>query len=427
MMADRRVNILLVDDRPENLLALEAILEPLGQVLISAHSGEEALKCVLQHDLAVILLDVQMPEMNGFDAAQIIKSREKSRYIPIIFLSAISKEDSYVFKGYSMGAVDYVFKPFNPDVLRSKVAVFVDLYLKQEQLKEQAELLAESERRELELQHRAELLESEAKSAAQLAELNNQLHNRQLELEQAMGVRNRFYASMSHELRTPINAVIGYSTLLIDNIYGPLNEKQHEGLQRTLKAARHLLELVNDVLDLSKIEAGKIDLALQSVNIYGLIEDLFVTVRPLADEHGSQLSFEHPPEPLTITTDPRRVRQILLNLLSNAIKFGRRQPIKVECVPTESGGVSISVIDKGEGISDGDKARVFEEFVQVSPTQQPGTGLGLPISRRLAKLLDGSLEMESALGEGSIFRLTLPSEAAPRSMDLGEFSAATAA
>ena len=421
------VKILLVDDRAENLLALEAILEPLGQLLVSAHSGEEALKCVLQHEFAVILLDVQMPEMNGFDVAQIIKSREKSRFIPIIFLSAINKEDSYVFKGYSMGAVDYVFKPFNPDVLRSKVAVFVDLYLKQEQLKDQAELLAESERRELELQHRAELLESEAKSAAQLAELNSQLHNRQMELEQAMGVRNRFYASMSHELRTPINAVIGYSTLLIDNIYGPLNEKQREGLQRTLKAARHLLELVNDVLDLSKIEAGKIELALQPVNIELLIDDLFVTVRPLADEHGSQLSFEHPGEPPTITTDPRRIRQILLNLLSNAIKFGRRKPIKVQAIPTERGGVVISVIDHGEGISEEDKARVFEEFVQVSPTQQPGTGLGLPISRRLATLLDGSLEMESVLGEGSTFRLILPREATPRTFDVDEFSTATAA
>ena len=426
-MSEGAVKILLVDDRPENLLALEAILEPLGQSLICAHSGEEALKCVLQHDLAVILLDVQMPEMNGFDVAQIIKSREKSRYIPIIFLSAINKEDSYVFKGYSMGAVDYVFKPFNPDVLRSKVAVFVDLFLKQEQIKEQSELLAESERRELELQHRAELLESEAKSAAQLAELNNQLHSRQMELEQAMGVRNRFYASMSHELRTPINAVIGYSTLLIDNIYGPLNDKQREGLQRTLKAARHLLELVNDVLDLSKIEAGKIELAVQPVNVAALIEDLFVTVRPLADEHGSQLSFEHPQEQLTINTDPRRVRQILLNLLSNAIKFGKRKPIKVQTKPTESGGVSISVIDSGEGISEEDKARVFEEFVQVSPTHQPGTGLGLPISRRLASLLDGSLEMESVLGEGSVFRLVLPREGTPRTVDADEFSTATAA
>ncbi|HEX2724140.1 MAG TPA: hybrid sensor histidine kinase/response regulator [Gemmatimonadaceae bacterium] len=420
MTEDRRVELLLVDDRPENLLALEAILEPLGQKLICAHSGEEALKCVLKYDFACILLDVQMPDMNGFDAAQIIKSREKSRYIPIIFLSAINKEDAYVFKGYSMGAVDYVFKPFNPDVLRSKVAVFVDLYLKQQQIREQAEMLAESQRRELELQHRAELLESEARSAAQLTELNTQLKERQNELEQAMGVRNRFYASMSHELRTPINAVIGYSTLMIDNIYGPLNEKQREGLQRTLRAARHLLELVNDVLDLSKIEAGKIELALQSVNIPSLIEDLFVTVRPLADEHGTSLSFKRPEAQVAIVTDPRRVRQILLNLLSNAIKFGMQKPIEVTCDRTDDGGVRIFVKDEGEGISEEDQSRIFEEFVQVSPTQQLGTGLGLPISRRLATLLDGSLEVESTPGKGSVFTLTLPPEGKPRMYDTEE-------
>jgi signal transduction histidine kinase len=417
MTEDRRVKLLLVDDRPENLLALQAILEPLGQILVLAHSGEEALKCVLQHDFACILLDVQMPAMNGFDVAQIIKSREKSRYIPIIFLSAISKEDAYVFKGYSMGAVDYVFKPFNPDVLRSKVAVFVDLYLKQQQIVEQAEMLADSQRREMELEHRAELLETEAKSAAQLTALNKQLQERQAELEQAMGVRNRFYASMSHELRTPINAVIGYSTLMIDNIYGPLNEKQREGLQRTLRAARHLLELVNDVLDLSKIEAGKIELAMQPVNSENLIDDLFVTVRPLADEHGTQLTFERPEQPVSIVTDPRRVRQILLNLLSNAIKFGLQRPIVVTCKPTPEGGIAIAVSDHGEGISGNDLARIFEEFVQVSPTQQIGTGLGLPISRRLATLLDGSLEVTSTPGEGSVFTLTLPPEGTPLAVD----------
>ena len=422
-MEDQRVSLLLVDDRPENLLALQAILEPLGQKLVLAHSGDEALKCVLQHDFACILLDVQMPEMNGFDVAQIIKSREKSRYIPIIFLSAINKEDSYVFKGYSMGAVDYVFKPFNPDVLRSKVAVFVDLYLKQQQIMEQAEMLADSQRREMELSHRAELYEAEAKSAAQLSELNKQLQERQAELEQAMGVRNRFYASMSHELRTPINAVIGYSTLMIDNIYGPLNEKQREGLQRTLRAARHLLELVNDVLDLSKIEAGKIELSMQPVNIATLIDDLFVTVRPLADEHGSKLTFNHPAEPMTVVTDPRRVRQILLNLLSNAIKFGLHRPINVSTARTESGGIAISVVDQGEGISFEDQSRIFEEFVQVSPTQQLGTGLGLPISRRLAGLLDGSLAVESTPGKGSTFTLTLPAEGTARPVESEEFPA----
>ncbi len=427
MTEDRRVKLLMVDDRPENLLALEAILEPLGQTLISAQSGEDALKSVLQHEFACILLDVQMPAMNGFDVAQIIKSRERSRYIPIIFLSAINKEDSYVFKGYSMGAVDYVFKPFNPDVLRSKVAVFVDLYLKQQQIREQGELLADSQRRELELQHRAELLESEARSAAQLTELNAKLKERQKELEQAMGVRNRFYASMSHELRTPINAVIGYSTLMIDNIYGPLNEKQREGLQRTLRAARHLLELVNDVLDLSKIEAGKIELALQPVNIATLIEDLFVTVRPLADENETELSVEVVPQPVTIVTDPRRVRQILLNLLSNAIKFGSHKPINVSFEQIEDGGVSISVRDHGEGISEENQTRIFEEFVQVSPTQQMGTGLGLPISRRLAILLDGSLDVESTPGVGSIFTLKLPRESRPRLYDEEENETAPAA
>jgi signal transduction histidine kinase len=423
MTEDRRVDLLLVDDRAENLLALQAILEPLGQLLVLAHSGEEALKCVLQHDFACILLDVQMPDMNGFDTAQIIKSRERSRYIPIIFLSAINKEDSYVFKGYSMGAVDYVFKPFNPDVLRSKVAVFVDLYLKQQQIMEQAEMLADSQRREMELEHRAELLEAEAKSAEQLTALNKQLKERQEELEQAMGVRNRFYASMSHEIRTPINAVIGYSTLLIDNIYGPLNEKQREGLQRTLRAARHLLELVNDVLDLSKIEAGKIELSMQPVNIANLIDDLFVTVRPLADEHGTELTFERPDEAITVVTDPRRVRQILLNLLSNAIKFGLQKPILVTCTRTADGGTAIAVVDQGEGISEEDQARIFEEFVQVSPSQQMGTGLGLPISRRLAALLDGSLDVKSESGAGSVFTLLLPAEGTLRVVNPVDFPA----
>ncbi len=425
-MSDR-VKLLLVDDRPENLLALEAILEPLGQELVRADSGPEALRKVLATDFAAILLDVQMPGMNGFEVAEIIKSRERSRTIPIIFLSAINKEDAYVFKGYSMGAVDYVFKPFNPDVLRSKVAVFVDLYLKQREIQRQGELLRESQKRELELEHRTSLLEAEARAAAKLSQMNEELHRRQLALEQAMGARNRFYASMSHELRTPINAVIGYSTLMLDNIYGPLNAKQKEGLQRTLKAARHLLELVNDVLDLSKIEAGKIELALQPVMWPSLIEDLFITVRPLADEYGSTLTLEMEGEPFSIVSDPRRVRQILLNLLSNAIKFGEGKPIKVSCQRTGSGGVQIEVSDQGVGIAEEDVVRIFEEFVQVSESKQPGTGLGLPISRRLAQLLDGSLTVHSSLGTGSTFRLTLPASLEDDLAPASELSAATAA
>ena len=424
---DERVNILLVDDRPENLLALEAILEPLSQNLVRANSGPDALKRVLEMDFATILLDVQMPEMNGFEVAEIIKSRERSRTIPIIFLSAINKEEAYVFKGYSMGAVDYVFKPFNPDVLRMKVAVFVDLFIKQREVSRQAELLRQAEKRELELEHRTSMLEAEARSAAKLAQMNDELHRRQVALEQAMGARNRFYASMSHELRTPINAVIGYSTLMLDGIYGPLNAKQKEGLQRTLKAARHLLELVNDVLDLSKIEAGKIELSIQPVMFPALIEDLFVTVRPLADEYGSTLALEMQNEPFNIVSDPRRVRQILINLLSNAIKFGEGKPISVRCKQNDPGGVEIEVVDQGVGIAQEDIPRIFEEFVQVSESKQPGTGLGLPISRRLAQLLDGSLTVCSTPGEGSTFRLTLPPSLEDDLAVEPELSAATVA
>ena len=544
--AEPRGRVLMVDDRPENLMALEAILEPLGHELVRASSGEEALRQVLLQDFAVILLDVQMPGMNGFETAQLIKSRERSRLTPIIFLTAISKDEAFVYTGYSVGAVDYMSKPFNPDVLRSKVAVFVDLHLKTEQLKVQEQRLRESELRALELQHQSQLSASEARLAeivgsameaivtfdaegritlfnaaaartfgiseeealgrefgsfltvelrgapleslcahaaersarvrdgtepgvpeehsllgvrasgetfpleasvsclelegdriytvigrdvserkraeaemrrqaehltrtsAELKSLNAQLQARQRELENAMASRSRFYASMSHELRTPINAILGYSALLLDGIYGPLSEEQSRGIERANHAARHLLELVNDILDLSKIEAGKVDLEIHPATFPALVQDLFVTVRPLADEHGSELTLREEGE-ATITTDPRRVRQILLNLLSNAIKFGEGKPITVRSRPCEDEGIEVEVRDHGRGIDPDDLDRIFDEFVQLShPDQQLGTGLGLPISRRLAVLLGGSLTVESTVGEGSTFRLRLP-------------------
>jgi PAS domain S-box-containing protein len=257
------------------------------------------------------------------------------------------------------------------------------------------------------LRHQAESL---AETTAELKAANDELSIRQSDLERAMTSRSRFYASMSHELRTPINAVLGYSTLLLERIYGPLNDKQAEGIERTQRAARHLLELVNDVLDLSKIEAGKIDLRLQPVAFPALIEDLFVTVQPLAAAHDCTLDLG-PECEYSVITDPRRVRQILLNLLSNAIKFGAGKPIEVRCVEQLGGGITIEVSDHGPGIPPQDTERIFHEFVQLGKTQlQDGTGLGLPISRRLAELLHGSLTVTSIIGQGSTFRLSLPAE-----------------
>lgn len=542
----RAASILMVDDRVENLVALEAVLQPLGHTLVRALSGEEALRSLLRRDFAVILLDVQMPGMNGFETASIIKARERSRHTPIIFLTAISKEEEYVFEGYSAGAVDYIFKPFNPEILRSKVSVFVDLYAKGQQIREQNELLRKSERREIELLHRTRLLESEAKyaqivdsatdsiitlsddqritlfnaaaeqtfgvpraeaigetidrfihlpgsgglpgasvdepkpengkaeagegristtieavgrrtdgetfpveytaSTLQLQEgriatliirdisarreaeeqlrtqkeslentmeelrtLNEELSDRTAELERAMGARSRFYASMSHELRTPINAILGYTALLLDNIYGPLNEKQVSSIRRTNLAGTHLLELVNDILDLSKIEAGKLELQFESVEFPMLVRDLFVTVAPFAESHSVELSFDSSEPTWSMVTDPRKIRQIALNLLSNAIKFGAGNPVEVSCVRGEDDGLILDVRDHGPGIQEEDLERIFEEFVQLDESpDDPGTGLGLPISRRLAELLGGSLTVTSTPGEGSLFRLEVP-------------------
>jgi PAS domain S-box-containing protein len=230
------------------------------------------------------------------------------------------------------------------------------------------------------------------------------------EREKALAVRTRFYAAMSHELRTPINAVLGYTDLILAGAYGELNEKQTGGIERTSRAARHLLELVNDVLDLSKLEAGKLEVELEAVEMPALIEDLFATVRPLAEARGSELVLDGEGWRRAIATDPRRVRQILLNLLSNAIKFGGGHPVRVIARQADDGGAVVEVIDRGDGIAPENLGRIFEEFVQVGE-EKGGTGLGLPISKRFAELLGGRLEVESALGEGSTFRLVLPKSA----------------
>jgi PAS domain S-box-containing protein len=229
------------------------------------------------------------------------------------------------------------------------------------------------------------------------------------EREAAVASRSRFYAAMSHELRTPINAILGYNDLILSSVYGPLSPEQTGALERAQRAARHLLDLVNDVLDVSKLEAGKMEVAPESFSLAELVRDLFSTLRPLAEERGSELRLRAAPEAESpVVSDPRRVRQILLNLVGNALKFGGGRPVEVRCAADAGGGVAVEVADRGEGIAPEDLERVFEEFVQLPGASVGGTGLGLPISRRLAELLGGRLEAESQRGEGSVFRLVLP-------------------
>jgi PAS domain S-box-containing protein len=263
--------------------------------------------------------------------------------------------------------------------------------------------LTEVRRAQAELEAQAAELEEQA---AELEVLNDELQTRTRELEDAMCARSRFYAAMSHELRTPINAIIGYNSLILDEILGPLAERQKQGLQRSQRAAHHLLELVNDVLDLAKIEAGRIELQGAPTELPAFLEEILDTVRSLADQHGSTLLLEGDEGTHTVVSDPRRVRQILLNLLSNAIKFGEGKPIRVAWERTPDGGVEVHVHDRGRGIAPEHLQRIFHEFEQVEPGT--GTGLGLPISLRLAQLLGGSLRVASRPGEGSTFTLSLP-------------------
>jgi signal transduction histidine kinase len=251
----------------------------------------------------------------------------------------------------------------------------------------------------------------------QLLTTNQQLERRSRELQLALSARNRFYAAMSHELRTPINAVMGYNDLLLAEVWGPLNEQQELAVERSQRAARHLRELVNDVLDISRLESGRAEVQTEEVRLSELVRDVFDTLRPLTESTRTELHLVPGDAVPPVHTDPRRVRQILMNLLSNAIKFGEGSPVMVRLDRGRTGGVVIEVTDGGPGIPDEDHARIWDEFVQLdrgdnlaSPAAE-GTGLGLPIARRLASVLGGTLDVSSTVGVGTTFRLVLPQSA----------------
>jgi PAS domain S-box-containing protein len=562
----KRASILLVDDRPENLLALEGILEPLGQNLVRANSGAEALKCLLRDEFAVILMDVQMPGMDGFETATLIKQREKSRHIPIIFVTAISKEEHYVFRGYSSGAVDYIFKPFNPEILKSKVAVFIELHRKTEKIRSQAAQLRENERLEkerqlaelergLERRHLAELAASESRLSQFKATLDatsdgvfifdattleftylnqgaqNQLgfgpdevlkmrapqidarhdevsYRRQLEpllagkvpsltfetehrrkdesllpvevslqfisppgeegrfvaivrdvterkrfertlisakeeAERANRAKSEFISSVSHELRTPLNAIIGFSKLLLNPRVGELNDDQEQYVRDVVQSGEHLLALINDILDLSKIEAGKLSLETAPLCLVEILEQSQMIVREKASEKRLSLATDFSPEVRAlgpVLADERKLKQILYNLLSNAVKFTgdggsvtlsaaceeivadrRRTPMRrngqrhaerhPERRSSQKASIIISVRDTGVGIAPEHQKRIFGAFEQVDSShtrRQQGTGLGLALTKRLVELHGGRLWVESEPGVGSTFSFSLP-------------------
>lgn len=365
--SSEHLKILIVDDDEVDRMAVRRALRVAGveSTVREASDVASALALLREQEFDCAFLDYQLP---GGDGIRVLReSRQEGIETPVVMLTGQENTQTAV-ELMKAGASDYL----------SKNALT------------------------------PERLERSLRHVTRLARAQAQTRRAEAERERATEARSRFFAAMSHELRTPINAIVGYNELILDGIFGPLAEKQEVSLRRAQQAARHLLELVNDVLDLAKIEAGRVEVQPEPVNIVELIQDLFATVRPLAEEHGSDLQLIHDGCDKPIITDPRRVRQILLNLLSNALKFGQQNPVRVHCTPNDDAGLIVEVEDHGAGIAPEDQERIFEEFVQLSPDRQGGTGLGLPISRSLAELLGGSLQVESTAGEGSVFRLTLP-------------------
>ena len=508
-----RVNVLLVDDRPENLLALEAILNSPSYNLVQASSGTEALRCLLNQDFAVILLDVQMPGMDGFETATLIRSRDRSRSTPIIFITAFSSNDTHVFKGYSLGAVDYLFKPVKPEILTSKVQVFVELFQKTVEVKQQAtqlaavnselskseerfrtlcacsplgiyvadvegrctyinprcqaicgltleESLAEVWQREVHPEDRERVVadwlawikESQEYSnefrlagsetvrwihvqsspmfsdlgklighvgtvrditdRKQAEEERGRLIREQVarqEAERANQMKDEFLAILSHELRTPLNAILGWSRLLrVKKFDEETIDKALETIERNAKSQAQLIE---DILDVSRILRGKLNLNKHPIRLESVIELAIDSLQPLAEEKSIVLELTSSPNVGEVIGDFDRLQQIVWNLLSNAIKFTPEEgkvEVRLESVGDEA---QIQIIDNGIGIEPDFLPYVFDRFRQADSSttrSYGGLGLGLAIVRHLVEQHGGKVDAENNPGEGAKFTVALP-------------------
>jgi two-component system, sensor histidine kinase and response regulator len=380
-----KVNILLVDDQPANLVALEAMLQGLGQNLIKAESGREALKWLLTHDFAVILLDVKMPEMDGFETAGLIRQREKSRHTPILFLTAADNSQTQAVRGYAVGAVDYLVKPVVPEIVRSKVAVFVELAKKNELLRRQADLLARSEQAALEL-------------AAARAELVQDLEHKNRELES-------FSYAVSHDLRAPLRRIDSFSRAVLESHGEQLDEAGQRFLSRIREASQQMAQLIDDVLYLSRVTRA--ELREQEVDLSSLVEIILGRLREAEPARTVQVKIR---PALVVNGDGQLLRIALENLLENAWKFTSQQPDP--CI--EFGVIHIAseptyfVRDNGAGFDMTYVDRLFGPFQRLhGQTEFPGTGIGLATVQRIIHRHGGRVWAEGLVGQGATFYFTL--------------------
>ena len=402
--------VLAVDDRYENLVAVENVLSGMNLEIIKAGSGEEALALVMRHQFALVLLDVQMPGMDGFETATLLRSHQDSRSIPIIFVTAISKDDEYAFRGYETGAVDFLFKPIDPTVLRGKVKVFLDLY-------EQRAAL------EQEITHRKQI-EADLISARTAAESANR-------------AKSDFLANMSHELRTPMNSIIGFTQRVLKRGADTLDERSVDALETVDRNAHQLLDLINDILDMSRIDSGRMDLQTGEFDAIAEIRDVLQQLEPLVEPKPIELLAELPDTAIPVTADQTKFGQIVRNLVTNAIKYTDEGTVTVRAsamVSSRSGNTSddtsspqslrLDIEDTGIGIKESDCERLFDRFSQLDSAttrRAGGTGLGLYITSTYVRMHLGSITVHSEFGTGSTFTVELPIVVNSRQIESGSF------
>ena len=392
MLSNIQAKLLIVDDLPENLLALEALIKREDRTVYKALSADEALSLLLQHEFAMAILDVQMPGMNGFELAELMRGTEKTKNIPIVFVSAAGRELNYAFKGYESGAVDFLHKPLDIHAVKSKVNVFVDLYRQSKAMKQQVEALEQARR------------EQEA--------LLQQLQSTQLELEQAVRMRDDFMSIVAHEVRTPLNGLILETQLrkmhlARDNAAAFTLDKMHAMVDRDERQIKSLIRLIEDMLDVSRIRTGKLSIRPNRFDLVQLVSNLLQNFAQQIEAAETEVSFTAP-EPVEGNWDEFRIEQVVTNLITNALRYGGRSPIQVR-VYRDDDEARIEVQDHGIGISAENQKRIFQQFERVSAkTVVAGLGLGLFISEQIVAAHGGSIVVESEINEGALFRVCLP-------------------